>query len=281
MKLSIIIVNYNVTDLLRACLLSIEKYIQNIPYEVIVADNCSSDTSWKQLIGEFPKVKFIELPVNLGFSRGNNQAIAEAKGEYILLLNPDTEFQSFGFEKLIEYAENQPKFGSLGVRMFDNTGRFLPESKRSVPDMINSFKKLFLPSFKTKVKDYYRNDLAENDIAEVEIMTGAFLLMKRSVYSEVGGMDERYFMYGEDIDLCYTILQKGYTNHYYGAFSILHHKGQSTVKDVKYLNNFYGAMQIFIEKYYKTQRPIRYAILTTGLKVKYWLERGKLLTFGK
>lgn len=275
MKLSIIIVNYNVTDYLRACLLSIERYIQNIAYEVVVVDNCSTDTSWQDLKAEFPKVKFIALSKNLGFSGGNNRAISHAQGEYILLLNPDTEFQSFGFEKLISFAESKSDFGSLGVRMYDYTGSFLPESKRSVPDMINSFKKLFLPYRNKKVKDYYRNDLEETAIAEVEIMTGAFLLMKKQVYLQIGGLDERYFMYGEDIDLCYTLLQNGFVNYYYGAFSILHHKGKSTVKDVKYLDNFYGAMQVFLEKYYKNQ-PIRYFVLTQGLKVKYWSERIKL-----
>ncbi|TZF94140.1 glycosyltransferase family 2 protein [Chryseobacterium panacisoli] len=276
MKLSVIIVNYNVTQLLRSCLLSLQKYIQEIEYEVIVIDNASTDHSWENLIPEFPNVHFISSEINGGFSKANNRAVQTARGEYILLLNPDTEFEGFYMKELLDFADAQPSFGCLGVRMHDAEGNFLPESKRSVPDMFNSFEKLFTNFKKNSSKSYYRNDIEEHAVAEVEVMTGAFLLAKKDVYEKIGGLDEAYFMYGEDIDLCYTFLRNGYKNFYYGKVSILHHKGESTIKNEVYLNRFYGAMQIFIDKYYKESKPVQYSFLKAGLKLRHQIERIKL-----
>lgn len=276
MKLSIIIVNYNVTQLLRNCLLSIQKYVEKVEYEVIVIDNASTDSSWGDLIPEFPDVQFISSKNNGGFSKANNQAIQKAKGEYLLLLNPDTELEGFYMKELLDFSDTKPEFGCLGVRMHDAEGNFLPESKRSVPDMFNSFEKLFTNLKKNNSKSYYRNDIEEKEIAEVEVITGAFLLVKKAVYENIGGLDESYFMYGEDIDLCYTLLRKGYKNYYYGKVSILHHKGESTVKNEVYLKRFYGAMQIFIDKYYKEDKPMQYSFLKAGLKLRYQIEKIKL-----
>ncbi len=278
MKLSIIILNYNVAQLLRNCLQSIERYVFDIDYEVIVIDNQSPDDSWKELITEFTAVKFIENTANEGFAKANNKAAKLASGEYILLLNPDTELEGDYMKEIIEFADAQSNFGCLGVRLHDLEGNFLPESKRSVPNVLNSFEKLFSPftSKKSFKKGYYRNDLSENDIAQVEVITGAFLLIKRNLYLEIGGLDETYFMYGEDIDLCYTLLRKGYKNWYFGKHSVLHIKGESTIKDTKYLKNFYGAMLIFIEKYYKNQSPIQYQFLKLGLKIRHFIARLQL-----
>lgn len=276
MKLSIIIVNYNVADYLRRCLKSIEEFIQEIDYEVIVIDNNSTDTSWKSLIYDFPKVYFIKNLENEGFSRANNKAVREAKGKYILLLNPDTELEDFHLNEVIDFADSKVDFGCLGTRMHDIDGCFLPESKRSVPDAFNSFEKLFLNFRKNSRKSYYRNDIQETEIAEVDVVTGAFLLCKRETYEKLGGLDEAYFMYGEDIDLCYTFLKNGFKNYYYGAYSILHRKGESTTKDKIYLNRFYGAMQIFVDKYYKKQKPFQHQILSFGLKLKHFFEKQNL-----
>lgn len=276
MKLSVIIVNYNVTRLLRNCLLSIQKYIKEVAYEVIVIDNASTDDSWRDLIAEFPAVHFIASEINGGFSKANNQAIQTAKGEYVLLLNPDTELEGFYMKDLLDFSDSQPDFGCLGIRMHDAEGNFLPESKRSVPDMFNSFEKLFTNFKKNNSKSYYRNDIDENAVAEVEVMTGAFLLMKKEVYEKVGGLDETYFMYGEDIDLCYTLIKNGYKNYYYGKASLLHHKGESTIKNEIYLQRFYGAMQIFIDKYYKESKPMQYSFLKAGLKLRHQIEKIKL-----
>lgn len=275
-KLSIIIVNYNVTQLLRNCLLSIQKYCEGIDYEVIVIDNKSTDSSWGDLIPEFPKVHFIASENNEGFSKANNRAIETAAGEYLLILNPDTELEGFYLNEILNFADSKTNFGCLGVRMHDANGNFLPESKRSVPDMINSFEKLFTNFKKKNSKSYYRNDVDEYGVAEVEVITGAFFLVKKEVYEKVGGLDERYFMYGEDIDLCYTLLNNGYKNYYYGKASILHHKGESTVKDELYLERFYGAMQIFIDKYYKVNKPLQYSFMKAGLKLRHKIEKIKL-----
>ncbi|KXH79594.1 glycosyltransferase family 2 protein [Chryseobacterium kwangjuense] len=276
MKLSIIIVNYNVTGLLRNCLQSIRKYTEGENYEVIVIDNASTDASWSDLIPEFPAVHFISSAHNEGFAVANNKAIKTASGDYVLLLNPDTELEGFYMKELLEFADSKPDFGCLGVRMHDAEGNFLPESKRSVPDMFNSFEKLFTNFKRSSSKSYYRSDIDETEIAEVEVVTGAFLLIKREVYGRIGGLDETYFMYGEDIDLCYTLLKNGYKNYYYGKASLLHHKGESTVKDEVYLERFYGAMQIFIDKYYKESKPMQYSFLKAGLKLRHKIEKIKL-----
>lgn len=278
MKLSIVIVNYNVTKVLTQCLNSIEAFVKDLDYEVIVIDNQSTDSSWRKLIVDFPSVKFIENSQNEGFSKANNKAVNHAKGEYILLLNPDTELQQQGLQEVLTFADSQKNLGCLGVRLYDLEGNFLPEAKRTIPNLYNTFNKLFLPPKKQKAptKDYYRNDLSDTAIEEVEVITGAFLLMKKNLYQKIGGLDEAYFMYGEDIDLCYTLIQMGYRNWYYGAYGILHLKGESTVKDLKYLKNFYGAMQIFIEKYYKKQSPFQYRILQFGLKIRYSIARLQL-----
>lgn len=275
-KLSVIIVNYNVTQLLKNCLVSIERYLENISCEVIVIDNNSTDSSWKNLITEFPKFHFIASETNDGFAKANNRAIQSAKGEYLLILNPDTEIEGFYMKEILDFADSKPNFGCLGVRMHDAEGNFLPESKRSVPDMFNSFEKLFTRFKNTKAKSYYRNDIGEFEISEVEVITGAFFLVKNKVYHAIGGLDEKYFMYGEDIDICYTLLNNGYQNYYYGKASILHHKGESTVKDEVYLERFYGAMQIFIDKYYKESKPLQYSFLKAGLKLRHKIEQIKL-----
>lgn len=275
-KLSVIIVNYNVTQLLRNCLFSIKKYLENVSYEVIVIDNNSTDSSWKNLISEFPEFHFIASETNDGFAKANNKAIESAKGEYLLILNPDTEIEGLYMNEVLDFADSKPKFGCLGVRMHDANGVFLPESKRSVPDMFNSFEKLFTKFKKNTSKSYYRNDIGEFEIAEVEVITGAFFLIKKAVYNKIGGLDEKYFMYGEDIDICYTLLNHGYHNYYYGKASILHHKGESTIKDNVYLERFYGAMQIFIDKYYKESKPLQYSFLKAGLKLRHKIEQIKL-----
>ena len=275
MKVSVIIVHYQVKDLLRNCILSIQKYFKGFDYEIIVVDNNSPNPEWKVLIDEFDKVNFIELKENLGFSKANNIGVKSAKSEYVYILNPDTEIEGNYFKEILDFADSQDKFGALGLRMHDANGNFLPESKRSVPALVNSFEKLFT-KLNNDSKTYYRNDIAETDIAEVEVMTGANLLMKKSVYEEVGGFDERYFMYGEDIDLCFTILRNGYKNFYYGKYSILHYKGESTVRDKIYLERFFGAMDIFIDKYYKKQKPFQYVLMKIGLKLKHFSEELKL-----
>ncbi|HBR11941.1 MAG TPA: glycosyltransferase family 2 protein [Chryseobacterium sp.] len=275
MKVSVIIVHYQVPGLLKKCIQSIQNHFLGFDYEIIVVDNQSPDPSWKALMDEFPQVHFVLLDENLGFSKANNLGVKQAKGDYVYILNPDTEIEGDYFKEVLDFADSQDALGAVGLRMHNAKGLFLPESKRSVPALVNSFEKLFT-KLSNDSKTYYRNDIDETDIAEVDIMTGANLLMKKTVYEEVGGFDERYFMYGEDIDLCYTILQRGYKNFYYGRYAILHHKGESTIKDELYLSRFFGAMDLFIKKYYRRQQPFQYIIMRLGLKLKHNIEKRKL-----
>jgi len=274
--LSIIIINYNVAERLDKCLESLQMYLKNISAEVIVMDNASPDRSWISLKEKYPKVQFHPLDKNYGFAVANNKGVALAKGEYILLLNPDTLILDNLFEDLLKFSKQHPEMGTLGVRMINGEGKFLPESKRSVPNLRNSFSKLFLSQNEANKKNYYRGDISEEEIAEVEVITGAFMWMQKKIYEKVGGLDEAYFMYGEDIDICYSLLNLGYKNYYFGKKTIIHYKGESTTKDEVYLNRFYGAMQIFLNKYYKNQNPLQYQILSAGLKLKYKLAKNTL-----
>jgi GT2 family glycosyltransferase len=245
MKLSVVILNYNVRYFLEQCLLSVQKATENLDSEIIVIDNDSKDDSCEMVKKLFPTVTLIENKENVGFSKANNQAVAMAKGDYICILNPDTAVSEDTFKQAIKYSETIKNIGALGVFLMDGTGDFLAESKRNLPTPKVSLMKL--TGFAQK---YYSNHIPETSSGEVEVLVGAFMLLKRSVYNEVGGFDEDYFMYGEDIDLSYKITQAGYKNHYLGSTTVLHYKGESTKKDAIYFERFYGAMQIFYRKHF-------------------------------
>ena len=246
MKLSIVILNYNVRYFLELCLKSVQAAIVNIDAEIIVVDNDSEDTSCQMVKDLFPDVLLIENKENLGFSKGNNIGVAKAKGEYLCILNPDTVVPEDAFKKLIEFASNKENLGIVGCKLINGVGEFLPESKRNIPVVKAAYKK-----FLGNSNGYYANHLDENNTGKVEILVGAFMFMKRALYLEVGGFDEDYFMYGEDIDLSYTVLNAGYHNYYLGNISTIHYKGESTLRDKKYAKRFYGAMQIFYKKHFK------------------------------
>lgn len=229
---------------LEQCLRSVERAIKGLDAEIIVIDNDSKDESCKMVKELFPNVKLIENKKNVGFSKANNQAVAVAKGEYICILNPDTAVEEETFRLALQYSEKQPKMGALGVYLMDGTGHFLPESKRNLPTPKVSLMKLAGFS-----KQYY-SDIQDNSSGIVEVLVGAFMFLKKSIYIEVEGFDEDYFMYGEDIDLSYKITQAGYHNHYLGSATVLHYKGESTQKDKIYFDRFYGAMQIFYRKHF-------------------------------
>lgn len=247
MKLSIIILNYNVRYFLELCLQSVEAAILSIDAEIIVVDNNSTDESCEMIKENFPNVKLIENKDNFGFSKGNNIGVAIAKGEYICILNPDTVVAEDTFMTLIAFAEKQKSLGIVGCKLIDGNGAFLPESKRNVPVTKIAIKKALGNS-----KAYYANHLKENEIGRVDIFVGAFMLLKRNVYNQVNGFDEDYFMYGEDIDLSYKIKKAGYQSFYYGETAVIHYKGESTLKDKTYAKRFYGAMQIFYKKHFKS-----------------------------
>jgi len=254
-RISVIIVNYNVEYFLEQCLNSVFAALKKVKGEVFVVDNNSIDNSVEMVKSKFPNVHLIDNKENVGFSKANNQAIRIAKGEYILLLNPDTVVEEDTFLKCIDFMDEHPEAGGLGVRMIDGKGNFLPESKRGLPTPAVAFYKIFglsriFPKSKTFGK-YHLGYLDEFEINEIEILSGAYMLMRKEALDKVGLLDENFFMYGEDIDLSYRITQGGYKNYYYPKTQIIHYKGESTKKSsVNYVFVFYRAMTIFAEKHF-------------------------------
>lgn len=246
-KISVIIVNYNARYFLKNCLSSVLKSEGLSDLEIIVVDNNSSDDSCKMLKKDFPAIRLFHNKQNRGFSKANNQGVAAARGEYILILNPDTILSSQTIQQVYKFSSKTDDIGALGVRFIDGSGCFLPESKRSFPrPKVAALKILGFSNA------YYADQIEQEAIAQVDILTGAFMFIKKSVFEKVGGFDEDFFMYGEDIDLSYRITQAGFKNYYLGTEVILHYKGESSYKDSTYFRNFYGAMQIFYKKHYKT-----------------------------
>jgi len=266
MKLSIIIVNYNVKHFLQQCLSSVYKALRKVDAEVWVVDNNSVDGSVQMVIDNFPEVKLIANNDNKGFSSANNQAIRKSKGEYVLLLNPDTIVEETTFEKVVDFMDNHENAGGLGVKMIDGKGKFLPESKRGIPSPETAFYKMFgLTSIFKKSKrfaKYYMGHLSKNENNKVEILSGAFMMLRKKVLDKIGLLDEEYFMYGEDIDLSYRILKAGYDNYYFADTTIVHYKGESTKKgSLNYVFVFYNAMIIFAKKHFAKKHANLFMIL--------------------
>lgn len=252
MQLSVVILNYNVRYFLEQCLLSVQKATQNIEAEIIVVDNNSPDDSCKMVCERFPDVVLIENKENLGFPKGNNIGVEKASGKFLCILNPDTVVAEDTFEKLIAFAETKDNLGIVGCKLIDGTGNFLPESKRGVPTPMVSFSKIFslyklFPKNKTFGK-YYASHLTEKQTGNVEVLVGAFMFLERRTYLEVGGFDERYFMYGEDIDFSFSVLKTDRKNFYFPETTVIHYKGESTSRDKKYLKRFQQGMDLFYEK---------------------------------
>ena len=259
MKLSVIIVNYNVKYFLEQALLSVRKACRGIEAEVFVVDNNSVDDSVPMVHAKFPEVHLIANKDNPGFSKANNQAIRLSKGEYVLLLNPDTVVEEDTFEKCIDFMDAHPDGGGLGVKMIDGSGAFLPESKRGFPAPMVAFYKTFglarlFPKSRT-FNHYHLGYLDKDENHEVEVLAGAFMLLRRSVLDEIGLLDESFFMYGEDIDLSYRIVKAGYKNYYLAETTIIHYKGESTKKgSLNYVRTFYNAMIIFARKHFQGEQ---------------------------
>ena len=255
MELSIIVVNYNVKHFLEQCLQSVYVSAKHISSEVIVVDNNSVDGSVEMIKNNFPNTIIINNKKNVGFSKANNQAIKIAKGSIVLMLNPDTVIQEKTLKYVLNFINITNNVGAVGIKMVDGKGNFLPESKRSLPKPSTAFYKIFglsrvFPNYK-KFGKYHLNFLDKDKIHEIDVISGAFLMTKKSVLEEVGFLDERFFMYGEDIDLSYRIQKKGYINYYLPDHSIIHYKGESTKKtSVNYIFTFYNAMILFVKKHY-------------------------------
>lgn len=266
MKLSIVIVNYNVEYFLEQCLHSVFNAVKNIDAEVFVVDNNSVDGSCDMVRERFPDAILIDNKENLGFSKANNQAIRVSTGEYALLLNPDTVVEEDTFEKVVDFMDEHPDAGGLGCKMIDGKGKFLPESKRGLPTPQVAFYKMIglsriFPKSK-KFGRYHLGYLDDDEVHEIEILAGCFMLMRKSVLNEVGLLDEDFFMYGEDIDLSYRIILGGYKNYYYPHTRIIHYKGESTKKSsVNYVFVFYNAMIIFARKHFSEKNARLFTLL--------------------
>jgi GT2 family glycosyltransferase len=266
MKLSIVIVNYNVKYFLEQCLHAAQKAASKVSSEIIVVDNDSVDGSCQMVSEKFSEIQLISNKENLGFSKANNQAIRIAKGEYILLLNPDTVVEEDSFLKIVGFMDKTPDAGGLGVKMIDGKGHFLPESKRGLPTPEVAFWKMFgfsrLFPHSKRFGRYHLGYLSNDQIHEVDVLAGAFMLLRRETLDKVGLLDEDYFMYGEDIDLSYRITLGGYKNYYFPETAIIHYKGESTKKgSINYVKVFYNAMIIFAGKHFSKGNARRYSIL--------------------
>lgn len=276
MKLSIIIVNYNVKYFLEQCLCSVKKAIKELQAEIIVVDNASSDGSMEYLLAMFTDITFIDNPKNVGFARACNQGLKQAKGAYILFLNPDTIVSEDCLTQCINFLEADSQSGACGVQMLDGSGRFLPESKRAFPSLQTSFYKLsgltrLFPHSKRFAR-YYLGNISENKDQQIDVLSGAFFMVKKEVLSKTGGFDEQFFMYGEDIDLSYRIQQAGYKNHYLASPKIIHFKGESTKKgSLNYVKLFYKAMSLFVRKHYKKNNAAK---VTIFIQMSIWFRAG-------
>jgi GT2 family glycosyltransferase len=276
MKLSIVIVNYNVAYFLEHCLYSVRNALKGIEAEIFVVDNNSVDNSIAMLKEKFPEVMLIANKDNVGFSRANNQAIRISKGEYVLILNPDTVVEEDTFAKCISFMDSHKDCGALGVKMIDGSGKFLKESKRGFPSPWTSFCKMsgltsLFPHSK-KYANYYMGHLSEDEVNEVDILAGAYMMMRKECLDKVGLLDEDYFMYGEDIDLSYRITKGGYKNYYFPKARIIHYKGESTKKaSMNYVYTFYNAMVIFAQKHLTKKQT---KLFSTLIKLAIWLRAG-------
>lgn len=254
MKLSIIIVSYNVKYYLEQCLLSVEKAVEGLDAEVFVFDNHSHDDSVAYLSSRFPKVCFISGTHNIGFAKANNRAIRQSVGDYVLLLNPDTVVGEHTLRDAVAFMDAHPDAGALGVRMLKADGGDAMESRRGIPTPLTSFYKMSglctrFPRSRHFAK-YYMSYLPWDEPERIEIVSGAFCMLRRKALDEVGLLDEDFFMYGEDIDLSYRLLKGGWHNWYLPS-KILHYKGESTKKSsFRYVHVFYESMLIFFRKHF-------------------------------
>ncbi len=278
MKLSIVIVNYNVKYFLEQCLRSIEYATEGIDYEVIIVDNASEDGSTEYIGTRFAKVRWIACKQNGGFSHGNNIGFGEARGEYILMLNPDTIVTHKAIHECIAFMDSHPEAGAAGVKMINHDGTFAMESRRGIVTPWVSFCKatgLCKRYSNSKLfGHYYMSYLNKESINQIEMVSGAFMLLRKTTLDKVGILDEQFFMYWEDSDLSYRILKAGYKN-YYLPYPILHYKGESSVKSkLRYRYWLYSSLQIFFKKHFPlyniiTYLPLKIVVALLKLRIHF------------
>lgn len=282
MKLSVIILNYNVQYFLKLCIDSVVKAIEYLDAEIIVIDNNSNDGSCEMVKKDFTNIILIENKENSGFPKGNNIGVSHAKGEYICILNPDTVVGENTFIELLEHIKTLDNFGILGCKLIDGAGTFLPESKRGIPTpwvALTKFFKLYKLFPKNKFfNQYYAMHVPENECGKVEILVGAFMLMEKKLYEELEGFDENCFMYSDDIDLSYRALLAGKKNYYNGKVTCIHYKGESTSRDSLYMQRFSDAMNYFYSKHFKKSMLFD-VFMKIGIFIFSYLKKNKKIKF--
>jgi N-acetylglucosaminyl-diphospho-decaprenol L-rhamnosyltransferase len=260
MILSVVIVSYNVKFFLEQCLSSLKKAIDgssvlNRHTEVFVVDNASTDGTLDFLTPLYPNFHFIQNKTNIGFAKANNEAASLANGDFVLFLNPDTILAEDSLDTCLSFFKSTPDAGAVGLKMVDGSGKYLKESKRGFPTPTASFFKIIgLSQLFPRSKffsAYYMGHLTEQTPQVIDVLTGAFMMTRKTIIDITGGFDERFFMYAEDIDLSFRIKQNGYQNYYLPQSTIIHFKGESTKRDIKYIKAFYGAMELFIKKHFE------------------------------
>ncbi len=269
-RISIIVVSYNVTEFLELCLDSVYRAIRGMNAEVIVVDNTSSDNSVTMVRELFPEAVVIANTVNLGFSKANNQGLAIAQGEYIHFLNPDAVLPEDFYQKSLSFMDSHPSVGGLGPRIIDAKGKYSVDSKKGFPSFwvsvakVLGFSKIFPQS--KRFNKYYAADVQEYETAAVDILSGCCLLVRKTAIEQSGGgFDERYFMYCEDVDLCYRLTQSGYQNVYFPETTVVHYKGESSRRpSLRHMKIFYEAHALFVKQYYPKRLGYAY---NAGLKV--------------
>ena len=259
MKLSVVILNYNVKYFVDLCLQSVFAAIKGLDAEVIVVDNASIDGSVNWIKTQFPEVKLIVNANNSGFPKGNNIGVAQAKGEYLCILNPDTIVEESAFVKALEFANAHPQMGMMGPKLIDGSGHFLKESKRGTPTPWVAFTKV-MGLYKISPRffgTYYNQKLPKNQVGKTDILVGAFMFMRTAHYRLLEGFDEGCFMYSDDIDLSYRSIQLGKKNYYNPEIFIIHFKGESTPKDFAYQMMFREAMNYFYTKHFRVSNLVK------------------------
>lgn len=274
MELSVIIVSYKVKYYLEQCIVSLKRALKDIEAEIIVVDNHSNDGTVEYLSARYPDINIISSNHNYGFAKANNIAIKQSKGRFVLLLNPDTIVGEHTMTDVLTFMKSREQIGSVGVRMLRNDGSDAMESRRGIPTPMTAFYKMSglcarFPKNK-RFGHYYMGYLPWDEASKIEIVSGAFCMIRRNALEEIGLLDEDFFMYGEDIDLSFRLLKSGYENWYYPS-RILHYKGESTRKtSFRYVHVFYGSMLIFFRKHYAGSAmlisvPVKCAIYAKAL----------------
>ncbi len=284
MDLSIIIVNYNVKEFLQNLLDSLHKAAQNISHEIIIVDNASDDGSVEVIEERYPAVKLIKNKKNIGFGKANNLALEHANGKYLLLINPDTIVTENPFEKIIKFFDSTNDVGIVGCKVLNPDGTLQLPCRRGFPGPWTSFTKItglskLFPKSKLFAR-YHLTYLDENKTYEVDAISGAFMFIKRETYEKVGGFDQHFFMYGEDLDLCYRIQKAGFKVYYFHETEIIHYKGESTKRSrIDETKVFYNAMHFFVKKHFSASFVVEFILRAAIALRTLFAFLGKLISF--